>query len=79
MSDKPSLFKEPTFNFLLICSMAWLVGITCLLLAMTDFFRQTPFQGQYLMLWFLVIFSTAVVGNLAIKYVKQKKLRSSES
>lgn len=51
----------------------WFVSTLLLFAAMTDLFTQTPFQGKYLMIWFLLIASSFAVVRVLIAYRRRKK------
>lgn len=50
----------------------WLVGIVLLLLAATDVFTASPFQGQYLLMYLLMLGSTLVTARLWWVYLKSR-------
>jgi len=46
--------KNPTKKTLLIVFGFWLLSSLGLLLSMTNFLSENPFQGRYFMLWLLI-------------------------
>ncbi len=65
-------FYSPSRKILLLFNLIWFIGTVLLVAVMTDLFTESPFQGQYLMLHFLVIASTVMVGRLNYNYSKMK-------
>jgi|GEM_PF-1628096 len=55
-----------------IITASWLVGIVLLLLAATDLFTQSPFRGQYLPMYLLMLGSTLMTARLWWVYLKTK-------
>lgn len=53
-----------------IITALWLVGIILLLLAATDVFTTSPFQGQYLPMYMLMLGSTLMTARLWWVYLK---------
>lgn len=55
-----------------IITALWLVGIVLLLLAATDVFTTSPFQGQYLPVYLLMLGSTLMTARLWWVYFKMR-------
>jgi|694.fasta_scaffold25335_13 hypothetical protein len=58
-----------------------LIGLTAfifLLLAMTNFFTETPFQGKFLGLYFLLIGAGIAVYNVCRNYYKNNSKKQNE-
>lgn len=52
--------------------VAWLIGCTLLVLAMTDLFRQSFFNRRYTMVYFLMACATVSVGRVGVAYYKNR-------
>ncbi|WP_017733220.1 hypothetical protein [Nafulsella turpanensis] len=71
---------NPSKKHLIISTLTWLCGVTLLVLAMTDFFRDPPFKGDHLMLYLLIAGATVAVSLQYISFFRNRDSTSdSES
>ena len=73
---KRNFITNPSKKILILFTSLWLLGITLLILAMTDLFTESILQRKYVMVYFLMIGSTIVTGKLYFNYWKNKNLNS---
>jgi len=72
MNTKSNWLKNPSLSVFLTCTIIWLVGTIFSVLAITNFFTQSPFQKSSFMQWLIVISSSVVVIIIAKNYFKSK-------
>lgn len=65
--------NNPTKKQLALTVIAGLTGFILLLLSMTNFFKETPFQGKYFILHFLLIGSSLTVYKVCRAYYRNNK------
>ena len=65
--------SEPTKKEAALVFIAWLVGFLLTLVATTEVFTKTPFQGKNLMMAIVLVFSTFIMIKVCSNYVKSKK------
>ncbi len=69
---KENWFKNPNKNIIIIFTILTFIGLLLTIIAMTDFFKESPFQSKYLLLWFINIFSIITLIKLYNNYSKSK-------
>ena len=70
MNEGKNWFSAPPLPLMVLVQVIWLVGTTCSLLAMTNFFSETPFQHKNIIMWYLIIASLVVALLIARNFVK---------
>ena len=70
MQSTNNWINNPTKKQLFLVIIVGLIGFIFLLLAMTNFFTETPFQGKYFMLYILQIGATLTVYKVCRSYFK---------
>ena len=70
MIESKSWFSAPPLPLMLFVQIMWLVGTTCSLLAMTNFFSESPFQQRNIIMWYLIAASSIVALLVARNYIK---------
>ena len=73
MQQTNNWINNPTKKQLTLTILLGLTGFILLLLSMTNFFTETPFQGKYLILYFLLIGSALTVYKVCRSYYKNNK------
>ncbi len=73
MQQTTNWTNNPTKKQLLLTVLLGLTSFILLLLSMTNFFTETPFQGKYLILYFLLIFSGLTVYKVCRTYYTNNK------
>jgi len=68
--SKSNWLKVPTKKQLYLFTIAWFLSIILLVLSMTNLFSESIFQGKYLLIYFLIIWSTLTVYKLHSNYWK---------
>lgn len=65
--------NQPSKKTVFIFVSLWLFSNLLLLLAITDLFTQPLLQRQFLMVYILILMSTAATFRIVLKYLKNKK------
>jgi len=73
MENQATWIKQPSKKQVIIVVPVWIVGILCSLLAVTNFFTESLFQGKYFILDGLNIASTLVVITVVKNYLANNK------
>jgi len=73
---KRNFITKPSKKILILFTSLWIVGITLLILSMTDLFTESFLQKKYIMIYFLMIGSTITIGKLYFNYWENKNLNS---
>lgn len=68
--------QQPSRKQVVIVSSIWFFGIICLLIAQTNFFTESLFQGKYFVTHTLMAGSTLAVVIMFKNYFKHKKVLS---
>jgi hypothetical protein len=71
--NKQSWVENPTKKQALTFGIIGLVGMVLLLLSMTDFLTESPFQGKYFGLHLLFISSAWTTTRILKNYYRQAK------
>jgi hypothetical protein len=58
--------------------ITWIIGITWMLIAMTDFFTENLFQKQYVLIYWFIIISSSTVISVAVNYYKRNRNTGKE-
>lgn len=64
-------FHRPTKRQVTIFTLVWLMGVTCLVIAMTGFFSKGLLQRKYFINYFMILFSLISVLRCWNQYWKQ--------
>jgi len=74
-----NVFLKPSKTTLIICLAILLAGFTCSLLAMSNFFTVSPFQGKNLV--FIGVNVAAIVSALVLyaNYQRTKKVQAEDT
>jgi K+-sensing histidine kinase KdpD len=72
INDKSNWVKNPNKKQVIVLSIIWLVGLTFMLMAMTNFFAESPFQRKNLSMAFLISLVTYTVFSVYRNYFKNK-------
>lgn len=70
MNEGKNWFSAPPLFLMVLVQIIWLVGTACSLIAMTNFFSETPFQQKNIIMWYLIIASLVVALLMARNFVK---------
>ena len=70
MQQTNNWINNPTKKQMRFVILLGLIGIILLLLSMTNFFTETPLQGKYFSLYFLLISSGLIVYKVCRNYYK---------
>lgn len=70
--QKENYFQNPTKKTLIIFVLFSMVGLLLCFLAMSDFFTETVFQKQYLMMWALIAMNILMLVKLFRNFHKNK-------
>jgi len=73
MGKKTNWLKNPSKSQIATILTTGLIGISLLILSMTDLFRESPFQRKYLMLYLLILSTIIVMTRACINYIKSKQ------
>jgi divalent metal cation (Fe/Co/Zn/Cd) transporter len=73
MQQTNNWIKNPTKKQMTMTLLIGLIGFVLLLLSMTNFFTETPFQGKYLMLYILQIGAGLTIWKVCRSYYVQNK------
>jgi hypothetical protein len=73
MEKQQNWFVAPSLKILLSVLLLWLVGMACLLLAMTNNFSASPFRSGNILVWLLLVFSSLIMLILTKNYYKSVK------
>lgn len=74
MKDQPANpMLNPSKKQLIICTAVWFIGLSLLVLVMTDLFTTSPFRSKYIMLYLLMAGSTLTVGWQHINFFRNRK------
>ena len=68
---KRNWVKDPTGKEVALVFLVWLTGITLVLLAGTDLFRETFFVSKNIIVGFLVLISTFFMLRLVFSFLKK--------
>ena len=72
MNQSNNWINNPTKKQMILVVFLGFTGLVFLLLSMTNFFTETPFQGKYLVLYFLLLGSSLTVFKVCRNYYKDK-------
>ena len=67
---KINYIKYPTKKFLLIFLILWIIGNFLIILSSTNFFTESFFNRRYLLMYFLMIWSSISAIKLILNYKK---------
>ncbi|MDQ2721541.1 MAG: hypothetical protein M3Z26_17525 [Bacteroidota bacterium] len=70
VNDKSNWVKNPNKKQVVVLSLIWLACLIPMLLAMTNFFTESPFQRKNLSLVFLIFLATFQVFNVYRNYLR---------
>jgi len=73
MKSSITWFEKPTKKTLVIFGSLWFVGVSLLILAASDLFRESIFKNGNIILGLLVIMSTISTTKLFLRYYRNKK------
>ncbi len=73
MQQMNNWIKNPTKKQLRVTVLLGLAGFILLLLAITNFFTETPFRAKYSMVYFLLFTSILTVYKVSKAYYKNNK------
>jgi hypothetical protein len=73
MQQTNNWIKNPTKKQLSVTVLLGVAGFILLLLAMTNFFTETPFRAKYLMIYFLLVANILTVYKVSKAYYKNNK------
>lgn len=70
INDKSNWVKNPNKKQVVVLSLIWTTGLTLLLLAMTNFFTESPLQRKNLSMVFLIFLSAFWVFYVYRNYLR---------
>lgn len=73
MPTNDNWVKNPSRNAVLMTLVAWFVGVSWLLLSMSNFFKESPFQSKSVMLWLVIVGATSTTIWVCRNYFNNKK------
>jgi hypothetical protein len=79
MRTKNNWVENPTKKQALTFSIIGILSMILLLLSMTNFLTESPFQGKYITLFMLFISSTYTTTRIIRNYVKNKITPSEDN
>ncbi len=71
---KNKFLMKPSKKVIRLIIFFWFIGNGLLVLSATDLFTDSFFQKKYVMIYFLMFFSTCTVGKLYINFFKINNL-----
>ena len=72
---KKSWLKNPSKKQVVYILAVWIIGITLIILSITDFFTESLFQKEYIVMYALIIGSTFTTFTAFNNYKKNQKGR----
>ena len=72
---KANWIKNPSKKNLILFTILWVLGITLLILSMSNFLTENIIQKRYVTLYFLIIVSSLTVFKLHINFWKNHNSR----
>lgn len=69
---KNNIYKNPSFKNVMVLSILWFTSNMLLVLSITDLFTESFFHKRYLVVYFLMLGSTATVAKVSLNYFKNK-------
>jgi len=70
LNDKSNWVKNPNKKQVVALSLIWVAGLTLMLLAMTNFFTESPFHRKNLSMAFILFAATFTVFNVYRNYLR---------
>jgi ABC-type maltose transport system permease subunit len=70
---KRKWLKNPTSKELAIVFITWLIGVTFVFLAATNFFRESFYERENIIIGFLIICATIVMMKVTVNFYKSRK------
>jgi undecaprenyl pyrophosphate phosphatase UppP len=72
---KKSWLKNPSKKQVVYILAVWIIGITLIILSITDFFTESLFQKEYIVMYALIIGSTFTTFTAFNNYKKNQNGR----